>query len=413
MHISMDITGSNGNALAGKKIILCLTGSVAVIRVIDLARELMRLGAAVFPVMTKAAQQLVTPDLLEWATGHKPVTRLTGAVEHVALAGNVQGKADLILVAPATANTISKIACGIDDTPVTTFATTALGEGIPMLIVPAMHESMYHHPLLNENIEKLKKIGVLFVDSRIGEGKAKIASNQEIIAKIITLFQVKDTLKNQRVLITAGPTIEYIDPVRIITNKSSGKMGIALARAAVQAGASVTLIYGPGRAKPPEGVHVVDVKTAQDMYQAVEQELHTHKYDIVIAAAAVGDWTVKAPSLDKIPTKTDITLHLTPTIKIIDRIKELSPAATLVCFRALTNKTDDELIADSTARMEKAHADFIVVNDVSRAGAGFDVDTNEVFVIDKAHNHTHIPLTTKEQAAHAILQIINTKKDTL
>lgn len=408
MHISKDITGSRSRELAGKKIALCLTGSVAVLRIVELARDLMRLGAEVYPVMTRAACALVTPDLLEWATGHKAVTRLTGRVEHVELAGHVEGKADLVLVAPATANTISKIACCIDDTPVTTVVTTALGEEIPVMIIPAMHESMYNHPLLKENIAKLKSIGVNFIDSRVEEGKAKIAGNRIIIHRILAILASRRQLSGQRILITAGPTLEYIDPVRIITNKSSGKMGMALAEAALAMGAEVTLIYGPGSEIPPASAKVINVETSREMYQAVETELRAPGYHLVIAAAAVGDWTVDNRQEKKIPTqdKAELTLHLKPTVKIVDRVKNLSPASVLVCFRAVTGLTDEELLKNGIARMEKAKADFIVVNDVSRTGAGFDVDTNEVFVIKKNNEHIHVPRSSKKRVAETILQFV-------
>jgi len=189
-HPSKDIMETRGTILRGKTISLCLTGSVAVISAPIIARELMRLGAEVIAVMTKAATELVNPALMHWATGNPVITHLSGAVEHIYLAGErprAVGRADLIMVCPATANTISKIANGIDDTPVTTVVTTAFGTSIPIVIVPAMHASMYKHPILNENIKKLKKYGVDIIDPRLSEGKAKIAKIDDIIDRVIDL----------------------------------------------------------------------------------------------------------------------------------------------------------------------------------------------------------------------------------
>ena len=234
-HTSKEIIGAKSKELKDKKIILCITGSVAAIKSTEVARELMRRGADVYAVMTKAAQQIIHPDMVEWATGNPVVTELTGQIEHVKYAGQHSEKADLILVAPSTANTIGKVACGIDDTPVTTTLTTGIGADIPVIIAPAMHESMYNHPIVNENIETLRRIGIEVLMPRFEEGKAKIPGTEEIVQAVIT----------------AGPTRAYLDAFRYITNPSSGKMGVALAQNALARGAEVTIIYGPGEAKPP------------------------------------------------------------------------------------------------------------------------------------------------------------------
>ncbi len=180
-HPSEDIIGTKGDELKDKKIVLCITGSVAAIKSPELARELMRHGAQVFPVMTKTAQRIIQPDLMEWATGNPVITKLTGKIEHVALGKD----ADLILVAPATANTISKIACGIDDTTVTSVVSVAFGLGKPILLVPAMHESMYRHPILIQNIEKLRSLQCEFIGPEIEEGKAKIVSVEQTVKAVI------------------------------------------------------------------------------------------------------------------------------------------------------------------------------------------------------------------------------------
>ncbi|HMF33550.1 MAG TPA: flavoprotein, partial [Candidatus Lokiarchaeia archaeon] len=220
VHPSKDIMESKGTLLRGKKICLCLTGSVAVVSSPVLAREFMRLGAEVFCVMSKAACDLITPELMYWSTGNKAITHLTGGVEHIALAGERpkdHGVADIILVCPATANTISKIACGIDDTPVTTVVTTAFGSGTPIVIVPAMHESMFRHPILKENMAKLRRFGVDIIGPRISEGKAKIARIDDIVTRVSDILVSQKDMTGMRALITAGPTREYIDEVRFLS----------------------------------------------------------------------------------------------------------------------------------------------------------------------------------------------------
>ena len=291
-HPSKDITESKGTILRGKTICLCVTGSVAVITAPIIARELMRLGAEVICVMSKAATELINPSLMEWATGNKVITKLTGAVEHVYLAGDrlkIVGKADLVLISPATANTISKIACAIDDTPVTTVATTAFSTSIPIVIVPAMHESMYKHPILEENERKLRKCGVEILNPRLTEGKAKIARIDDIIDRVIDLLITKKDLKGKKVIITAGPTREAIDSVRFVSNKSSGKMGIELAKEASARGAEVVLIAGECMAKIPEYINTIHVISTDDFIKALKEEISIGNNDFFISAAAISD----------------------------------------------------------------------------------------------------------------------------
>ena len=370
-HPSRDIIGTHSRDIAGKKIILCITGSVAAVRSADIARLLMRHGAEVIPVMTESARQIIHPDLMEWATGNKTIVKLSGKIEHVALAGNVKDKADLIIVAPATANTIGKIACGIDDTPVTTMVTTGLGEGIPLIIVPAMHESMYRHPFVIENIDKLKKQGITLLMPRLEEGKAKIAENEEILETAKSILIKNKLLENKKVLITAGRTVEYLDPVRVLTNNSTGKMGMALACKALSAGAEVTVVYGKGTVTPPRRARVLPAETAENMRDAVFDELKNSGYDVFIAAAAVGDWRPKRQYPEKISSHThkSITVELEPTPKIIDGVKKISVKTFLVAFRALYNLSRNELIENAYGRLLKANADLIAVNDVSIKGA--------------------------------------------
>ncbi len=410
-HPSFDIIGSKGSSLEQKRVVLCITGSVAAIRAPDIARELMRQGAHVIPVMTESACRIIHPDSMHWATGHKPVIQLTGAIEHIALAGNVDTRADLVLVAPATANTISKIACAIDDTAVTSVVTTALGQGIPLLIAPAMHESMYDHPLLKENIEKLKNIGVGFCMPQLEEGKAKIMDTKSIVQAVQALISGKKSLYKKKVLITSGRTVEYIDPVRVITNNSTGKMGRALAQSALAKGARVTVITGKAAVSYPPAARIVYVDTAEQMNEAVAKELKQTPYDLCIAAAAVGDWKPKKAVSEKISThkQNELILELKATPKIVDNVKRLSPATFVVAFRAVFDLEKQELIADALARLKKAQADLIVVNDVSREGVGFEADTNEISIISKDKQTIHMQKQAKAQLASQLLEIIAEK----
>lgn len=367
----------------------------------------MRHNAEVFTVMSQMAQKIIHPYLMEWATGNPVITELTGQIEHVALAGEHPSNVDLVLIAPATANTISKVTCGIDDTPVTTVASTAFGSGIPIIVVPAMHESMYRHPILVENIKKLKALGVDFVGPRLEEDKAKIAGTEEIVEAVIRKLTPQD-MAGWRVLVTAGPTLEYIDPVRVITNKSSGKMGAAVATEALRRGAEVTLVYGSGHATLPPEAHVVQVETSQEMYDAVVSELKSERMDVVIATAAVGDWALDQQYSHKVSTRRtpELVIKLKPTPKIIDEIKKISPQTFLVAFRAEHKLSDEDLIQSAYDRLKRSKADLIAANDVGRKGVGFKVDTNEVFIVDGNRNVVHIPLTTKREVAKRLLDVI-------
>src|SRR5213080_2504383 len=270
-HPSKDIISSKGRELAGRKIALLVTSSVASFKAPEIARELMRHGADVYAVISPSTEKMIGADLLEWATGNPVVTHLTGKLEHIALGGKSEGHTDLVLVAPATANTIGKLATGIDDTPVTTVAATAIGSRIPVMIAPAMHEPLYDHPIVQENISRLKKIGVEFIEPEILEGKAKIASTEKIVDVVITCLSANKSrdLEGRRVLVTAGPTMEHIDPVRVVTNRSSGKMGAAIAEEVASRGADTTLILGPGTLTPPSGVKTVRIESTSDLLQAV------------------------------------------------------------------------------------------------------------------------------------------------
>lgn len=406
-HTSKEIIGTKTNQLTGKKIILCITGSVAAIKSTEIARELMRRGADVYAIMTKSAQLIIHPYMVEWATGNKVITELTGQIEHVTYAGEHDKRADLILVAPSTANTIGKIAAGIDDTPVTTVITTGIGAGIPVIIAPAMHASMYKHPIVNQNIEKLQKIDIQVLTPRFHEGKAKIPETPEIVKAVINQLTRKQDLKGKRILITAGPTRAYLDAFRFITNPSSGKMGVAIAENAIDRGAEVTLVYGPGTAKPPTEAKVIPILSTEDMLEAVINELKTRKYDTAILSAAAADYGPVERKKEKTPSgREEWVIALKPLPKIVENVKTVDPDILLVGFKAEYNISDEELVNRAYDRMIGAGMDLIVANDVARTNVGFGTDTNEVFIVDREKKVNHITISLKYDIAEKLLTII-------
>ncbi len=376
MHPSHGIRGTRSGELAGRKIALCITGSVAVVRCPELARELMRRGADVRAVMTPRATQLITPQLMHWATGNLVITELTGELEHVELAS----WADLVLVVPATANTLSKIACAIDDTPVTSVASVALGLGKPVVVVPAMHASMYAHKLLKDNLSRLRSAGIGVLEPRLEDDKAKLPSVEEITRSVIELLGPKD-MAGMRVLVTAGPTIEHIDPIKLITNRSSGKMGIAVARAAAARGAGVTLIYGPGPEEPPAGVELVRVQTTAEMREALVSELKEQRYDIIVSTAAAQDFTVEKPAKEKLRHSQPVSMKLVPAPRVLDGARGLAPEAFIVGFKAEYEVSNAQLREAALGKLREGKLDMVVANDVSRPKAGFGTDTNEVIIL--------------------------------
>lgn len=306
--------------LAGKEIVLAVTGSIAAVECVKLIHAFRRKGASVQVVMSSGAAGIVTPDALTYACGRPVITRISGMVEHVTFCGD-GGSADLLVIAPCTANTISKIACAIDDTPVTTFATTAIGSGMPVLVVPAMHHSMFRHPGLTDNIERLEAWGIRILSPRIEEGKAKIAEIDEIILESERAVMGKP-LAGKKVLITSGPCKEPVDDVRILTTRSSGMMGKELALQAFRLGADVTIIHGD----TIPCVTNINAVSSGEMRDAVMNELAIRGgTDIYISAAAISDFAPqKTPG--KIRSGKPAAISLTPLPKLLDEVmQEYSP----------------------------------------------------------------------------------------
>ncbi len=396
-HPTLDIKGSRGSELSGKKIVLGVTGSIAAVETIKLARELIRYSADVYGVMTKDAQKIIHPYALQYATGRDVITEITGDVEHIELCGNREGKADLLLIAPCTANTIGKIATGVDDTPVTTFASTAIGAEIPIIIVPAMHESMYSQPIAAENIQRLKKVGIEFVGPRLEEGGAKIADTEDVILRVLRSLSKKE-LKGKKVLVTGGATAEAIDPIRILTNRSSGKTGLELAREAFIRGAGVTLVQ-KGKC-PYADIQNIYIESAKEMSDAVLGELKKG-YDVFICAAAVSDYTIDK-SKDKIPSGQELTLNLKPVPKVIERVRAEHPRLYMVSFKAETNVPKEELIDRARSMKDTIKLNLAVANDVGKGGIGGE--ENEVYII--GDEITHVKGSKREIAKKVIDAIV-------
>jgi len=398
------IVGSVSRRLEGRRIVLCITGSVAAMEAPRLARELMRHGADVHVVMSRAACRLIGPDLMEWATGNPVVTELTGRLEHVELAGEWEGTADLVLVYPATANTISKVACGIDDTPVTTVVSTALGSRIPVLVAPAMHYSMYRNPFVVESLRRLSEGGVKVIQPRIEEGKAKVASVEEAVEEVLRELSPKD-YSGVRALVTAGPTVEYIDPVRVVTNMSSGKMGIELAKELYRRGAEVKLVYGPGTVQPPSWIETIRVVSAQDMLHVVESELSSREYSLFIGAAAVSDYTPEEPLPGKLSTKEvkELTVKLVQTPKVLEAVRRASRSIRIVAFKAEFGVSREELVEKAREKLREIEAEMVIANDLAKPGAGFRSNTNQAIMVDKTGAVLELPLMPKSELAKVIL----------
>src|SRR2546428_11469008 len=287
MHPAKRIHAAKSQKLAGKTIVLGVTGSIAAVETVKLARELIRHGATIVPVLSKDAMEIIHPNALHFATGREPVTRLDGSVPYIELVGT-NGTANLVLIAPAPSNTIAKVAMGIDDTVVTTFAQNALGAGIPILIAPAMHETMYNNPLIAAHIRTLEKLGVEFVTPKFEEEKAKLADTEEIVERVIRRIGTRE-LEGKRIVVITGSTMEPIDDVRVVTNKTTGETGIEIAKAAFEKGGDVELWLGRHQASVPNFLPTKTFETTGDLV-ALSDSLSA---GILIVPPAVRDFSTE------------------------------------------------------------------------------------------------------------------------
>jgi phosphopantothenoylcysteine decarboxylase / phosphopantothenate---cysteine ligase len=354
-------------SLEGKTVIVGVTGSIAAVETVKLIRKLKRKGATVHVVTTPAARRIIHPNALEYASQNPVINELTGSVEHVAFLGR-GGSADMLLIAPCTANTIGKVARGIDDTPVTTCAVTAIGSGKPVVMVPAMHLSMYSQPLVRENINRLGEL-VHFVWPRLEEDRAKFADTDEIVLTVERLLSSWDLAK-KKVLITSGATIEAVDPIRILTTRSSGRTGREIAYEAFRRGADVTIVHN----STAQLVNQIRVESAAEMSDAVLMELDKG-YNIFINTAAISDFTVDKHDV-KIKSGQALNLELRNVPKLTEIVRAKYPHLFIVCFKAETNTTPDELIECARS----IPVDLVVANDVTVRGMG--TKDNEIYIVD-------------------------------
>ena len=393
--------------LTGKTIVLGVTGGIAAYKSANLASMLVKLNADVHVIMTQNATHFITPMTFETLTNNKCIVdtfdrNFNFEVKHVSLAK----RGDLFVVAPCTANVIGKLAHGICDDMLT---TTMLATKAPKLIAPAMNTGMWENPILQDNLQKLQGYGYHIIQPIVGRlacgdtGTGKMASEETIVEHILSYMAKDQDMKGKKILITAGPTQEAIDPVRYITNHSSGKMGYAIAKMARLRGAEVTLVSGPVSIKPFTGVNMVSVVSAQDMFEAVTARSAEH--NMIIMCSAVADYTPTNYSDHKVKKQEgELTIPLTRTKDILGYLGEhKTPGQLLVGFSMET----ENLIENSQAKLTKKNVDLICANSISEGNTGFAVDTNKVTLITSG-DVKELPLCSKEETADRILDYILT-----
>ncbi|MEK4662640.1 bifunctional phosphopantothenoylcysteine decarboxylase/phosphopantothenate--cysteine ligase CoaBC [Priestia sp. FSL H7-0729] len=401
--------------LNGKKIVLGVTGGIAAYKAATLCSRLVQKGADVHVIMTASATQFITELTLQTLTRNTVYTdtfdeREPAVVSHIHLAD----LADLVLVAPATANVIAKMAHGMADDML---STTLLATTAPVMIAPAMNVHMYDHPAVKHNMNLLVERGAMMIEPGEGllacgyVGKGRLEEPESIVDVVERFFEQRESadisqqgqaslLHGKKVVVTAGGTIERIDPVRYITNDSSGKMGFAIAAAARDLGAEVKLVMGSTQAKPPENVELISVQSAQDMFEAVTREWDDA--DIVVKAAAVADYRPKEVYTEKIKKKGDtLSLELVKNIDILETLGKQKTHQFLIGFAAETQSVERY----AREKLERKNCDLIVANDVTRTGAGFGTDTNAVHIYDREGLVEELPVMAKDDVAQRLLRI--------
>lgn len=389
--------------LNGKTVVLGVSGGIAVYKACDLVSKLKKLGLNVHVIMTKAATEFVSPLTFQSLSQNYVVSDMfvepkTWDVEHITLAK----KADLFLIVPATANVIGKIANGIADDMLT---TTVMATKAPVLIAPAMNTNMYENVIVQNNIEFIQSLGYNFVEPDSGRlacgdiGAGKLANVDTILDRIVDLLNVEQDLKGQKIVVTAGPTVERIDPVRFLSNRSTGKMGYSIASEAAKRGADVTLISGPTNLKVPTGLSkYVQIESADELYEAMVDNFDENR--VFIQSAAVADYKPNEYSDKKIKkSNNDLVINLGRNKDIAYEIGKNKKDKVLVAFAAETN----DLIEHAKGKITKKNLDFIVANDLTQKGAGFKADTNIVKIIDKEGIIEEYPKMKKEEVANIIL----------
>jgi phosphopantothenoylcysteine decarboxylase/phosphopantothenate--cysteine ligase len=391
--------------LKGKSILLGVCGGIAAYKAASLCSKLVQAGAEVHVIMTNSATKFIAPLTFQTLSrNHVAIDTFDevdpSAVSHIDLADH----ADLIIVAPATANMIAKMTYGLADDML---STTLLAATAPIVVAPAMNVHMYAHPAVIQNINILQERGVRFIEPGEGQlacgyvGKGRLAEPEEIAAYVESMFNEKKPLRGRKLLITAGGTKERLDPVRFISNDSSGKMGFAIAEVAKEMGAEVTLIYGATSVEPPKGMELISIESAADMLHAVMDKLP--HMDIIIKAAAVADYRPVEISTQKIKkTEERLTVSLVKNIDILQTIGERKTHQFVVGFAAET----EDLAAQAMSKLQRKNCDLLVANDVTQDGAGFGTDTNIIHIFDRGGLVEALPLMDKKAAAKRLLSLI-------
>ena len=394
--------------LKGKTVVLGVTGSIAAYKIANLASMLSKLHADIHVLMTENATNFINPITFETLTGHKCLIdtfdrNFQYSVEHVSLAK----KADVVLVAPASANVIGKIANGIADDMLT---TTVMACPCKKIISPAMNTNMYENSIVQENLDKLKRHGYEIIEPAVGllackdVGAGKLPSEEVLLEYILKEVRFEKDMAGKKVLVTAGPTMEAIDPVRFISNHSTGKMGYAIARIAMQRGAEVTLVTGPTHLEAPPFVRAIPVTSAQDMFEAVAS--NAKEQDIIIKSAAVADYTPASVANEKIKKMDgDSQISLKRTTDILKYLGENRTKEQFLCGFSMET---ENMLENSKKKLAKKNLDMVVANNLKVEGAGFGVDTNVVTLITK-EDVKELPRMTKEEVAIAILDTIRKK----
>ena len=388
--------------LKGKNIVLCVTGGIAVYKAVDIVSKLKKLGANVDVLMTKNATEFVSPLTFQSLSHNKVIDDMFSDIkywdiEHISLAQ----KADIFLIVPATTNVVGKIANGIADDMVT---TTIMATKAKVLIAPAMNTNMYTNPIYQDNEKKLRKLGYLFINPDSGKlacgdiGAGKLADTQDIVDRVEYELMIEEKLKNIKILVTAGPTVEKIDPVRFITNRSTGKMGYAISKQAKLLGAEVTLITGPTNIEKPYVDNIIEIESAEEMYKEV---IKNKDVDVIIMTAAVSDYRPKEYIDKKIKkSDNDLVLELGRNKDILFELGKIKKNQLLIGFAAETNNIKEYALK----KLKEKNLDLIVANDVSKKEIGFGADSNEVIFFDKNGNEFELEKMSKDLVA---LEIVN------
>ncbi len=399
-------------------VIFGITGGIAAFKSIELVKELKNEGLDVHVVMTKHATEMISPKEFKLVSGNLVITKLFGKdfdykkilenkdVKHISLAE----KANVMVICPATANIISKLANGIADDYLT---TTALAVTSPIIICPAMNVNMWNNPIVQENLEKLRKRNFYIVEPEKGmlacgyEGMGRLAEIKKVKQEVLNCLNQKKSLKGKKVIVTAGGTVEKIDDVRVITNRSSGKMGVAIAEECFLRGAEVLLLRAKNSVAPRYCINEKTFTTADGLLKMVESNVK--KYDYFYHAAAVSDFKPEVQIKGKLSSKKTVIIKLKPQVKILDRIKEFNPSIRLIAFKAECISDQGKLGNVAFKRLKESNSDVIIANDVGKRSRGFEVDTNEVMIIFADGEKVFVPLSDKRKVAQQIVESVSKK----